>query len=201
MSGLPLLRPAPATGANLGAMVSCLPAVGGIGIKATDPKTTVGALVTVSETRQNNCRAATTEINMSIWCHRTPYILTSCQTLPAANGNMLNMWTVWRAVVEMPKSEVGDLQGHGHSRQRPHPTLGWGMASTSCQTLVANCWPLAAQGCCRPLAARVNLGGAKVVLPKRQQSHNRRGAPLNSGWVGAAYRTLEEQIPPLAARM
>ena len=61
MSGLPLLRPAPATGANLGAMVSCLPAVGGIGIKATDPKTTAGALVTISETRKNNCRAATTK--------------------------------------------------------------------------------------------------------------------------------------------
>ena len=76
---------------------------------------------------------------------------------------------------------------------------GW--RSTSCQPLVANYWYLAAHGCCPPLEASVNLGGAKVVLPKRQQSHNRRGAPLNSGWVGAAsYRTLAAQRWPLAAR-
>ena len=98
------------------------------------------------------------KLNMSIWCHRTPQILTSCQTLSAASGNM---WTVWRAVVDMPKSEVDELQGHGHSRHRPHPTLGWRMVSTSCQPSVANCWPLAAHGCCRPLAARGNLGGAR----------------------------------------
>ena len=67
--------------------------------------------------------------------------------------------------MEMPKSEVDELQGHG-SRQRPHQTLGWRMVSTSCQPSVANCWPLAAHGCCRPLAARVNLGIAKVVLPQ-----------------------------------
>ena len=39
-------------------MASFLPAVGGIGMKATDPKTTAGAQVTISETRKNNCRAA-----------------------------------------------------------------------------------------------------------------------------------------------
>ena len=36
MSWLPLLRPVPATGGNVCAMVSCLPAVGGIGMNATD---------------------------------------------------------------------------------------------------------------------------------------------------------------------
>ena len=58
MSWLPLLRPAPATGGNVCAMASFLPAVGGIGMNATDPKTTAGAQVTISETRKNNCRAA-----------------------------------------------------------------------------------------------------------------------------------------------
>ena len=69
-----------------------MPAVGCLGIKATDPTTTVGAHVTISETRKDNCRAAsitsesgqvkvdiggamlaiaTTNINMSIWCHTT----------------------------------------------------------------------------------------------------------------------------------
>ena len=58
MSWLPLLRPAPATGGNVCPMASFSPAVGGIGMKATDPKTTTGAQVKISETRKNNCRAA-----------------------------------------------------------------------------------------------------------------------------------------------
>ena len=56
MSWLPLLRPAPSTGGNVCAMASFLPAVGGIGMKATDPKTTAGAQVTISETRKNGKR-------------------------------------------------------------------------------------------------------------------------------------------------
>ena len=49
MSWLPLLRPAPATGNNVCAMASFLPAVGGIGMKATDPKTAVATTKTQHE--------------------------------------------------------------------------------------------------------------------------------------------------------
>ena len=187
-------------------------------MKATDPQTAAGAQVTISENRKNNCRAASSasesgQVKVDIGGDMLAIATTKtqhehlvpqnpsdtfCQTLSATNGLA---WTVWRAVVEMPKSEVDELQGHGHSRQRPHPTLGWRMASTSCQPLVANCWPLAAHGCCRPLAARVNLGGAKVVLPKRQQSHNRRWGTSEFRLGGStSYRTLAAQRWPLAAR-